>query len=152
MADKSQTLLTKYLQVLGKTAGKENDNIRAKIAWSLAQDFWEALELMPDTIQDLNSYLNARIQADFPFCESLELKEISPAEISVVVRECVLKQANSDVMNNYDQNLCPVEPLLIFFLSRTYGQNVHLIEDSFTEDGCIMKLSLGNSNCACRSE
>lgn len=152
MADKSQLLLTKYFQVLGKTAGKEIDNIRAKIAWSLAQDFWEALEAKPDTVQELNSYLNARVQADFPFCESLELKEISPVEISVVVKGCILKAANIDLMSNYEQNLCPIEPLLIFFLSRSYGQNACLRDNFFTEDGCIINLSLGNSNYICRCE
>lgn len=152
MADKSQTLLTKYLQVLGKTAGKEIDNIRAKIAWSLSQDFWETLEHVPDTVHDLNSYLNARIQADFPFCESLELKEISPGEISVAVKGCILKTANLDLVTNYDHNLCPIDPFLIFVLSRSSGQNVCLVEHCYTEDGCIMKLSPGNSNCNCRCE
>ncbi|HHW08140.1 MAG TPA: hypothetical protein GXX34_11545 [Clostridia bacterium] len=147
MDHKGDALLTKYLQVLGKSAGKEMENIRAKMGWSLAEDLWGSLETEPKTVEQLIAFLNYRLQAEFPFCERLELKEASPVDITVMVHGCAFKKANLDLVQHHRQNLCPVDPFLIFFLNRSFSQNCWLVDNAFTEDGCIMKFSLSKS-CA----
>lgn len=149
MDNQAEALLTKYLQLLGRSAGKEMENIRAKMAWSLAQDLWEGLEKVPGTVEELISYLDRRLRVEFPFCEQLGLQEVTPEDIAVVIKGCAIKRANQDFMGNYQRSLCPVDPFLIFFLNRSYSQNVWLMENCATGDGCVMKFSLSQS-CALR--
>ncbi|NLC76991.1 MAG: hypothetical protein GX750_05150 [Clostridia bacterium] len=149
--DKIKTLLTKYLQVLGGAAGKEIDNIRAKMAWSLAEDVLLAQPTMPVSVEDLSASLDRALQEHFPFCERVELKEVSPDQINVVITGCFLKEANEKLQTSQDLSLCPMAPFFIYVFSRNFRQNAWLEDYHPTQGGCILSFSLSN-RCSCSSD
>lgn len=149
--DKTQTLLTKYLQVLGNAAGKEIDNIRAKMAWSLAENVMEAQPIIPVSTQDLAASLDKALQEHFPFCERVALEEVHPDGINVLITDCFLKEANEGLLKDSNLNLCPIAPFFIYVFSRTFRQNAWLADYHSTERGCILKFSLSN-RCSVSSD
>ncbi|NLL18867.1 MAG: hypothetical protein GX262_07550 [Clostridia bacterium] len=144
--DKAKVLMTKYLQVLGGAAGKEIDNLRAKMAWSLAQDFFLAQPTMPESLKDLSTSLEKMLQQQFPFCSTFKLKEVPPDGITVAIEECALKEANMELLQQHNLDLCPMSPFFIFVFSRSLSQNACLVEMDLRTDsqGCTMHFSLSN--------
>jgi hypothetical protein len=149
--DKAKMLMTKYLQVLGGAAGKEIDNLRAKMAWSLAQEYFLAQPKMPDSLEELTASLQMIIQQQFPFCTSLQLKEVPPEGIVVVIEECALKEANMGLLQQHNLDLCPMAPFFIFVFSRSLRQNAWLADLDYLANskGCTMHFSLSN-RCSCK--
>lgn len=149
--DKTKMLMTKYLQVLGGAVGRESDNIRAKMAWSLAEDFLLAQPSMPASLEEFATALDGMLAKEFPFCTGLELNEGAPDGISVVVRDCLLKDANEGLLEKHSLDLCPIVPFFIFVFSRSFSQNAWLLDRQAKDRGCVMNFSLSN-HCSCRCE
>lgn len=148
MADQIYKLMTKYLQVLAGAAGRETENLRAKMAWHLAQDFFNSVPKLPITVEELADYLEPSFKDIFSFCEELKIKQDDSGRIKVTVKECFLKKANQKLEEEYQLNLCPIDPFLNFVISRSVSQNASFAEHFMTDDGCVMEFLL-NSRGSC---
>lgn len=149
MEGKRQLLMDKYLQVLGGATGKEIDNIRAKMAWVLTEELFNEGMNIPLSKNDLDELLNVAFLEQFPFCENIAITEKDSENIVITVMDCHLKIANDSFESNEGYSLCPVDPFLIFSLSRGLSRNIWLVDVKPSENGCVMEFSLSNQ-CAVR--
>lgn len=144
MEAQSQLLMDKYLQVLASATGKEIDNIRAKMAWVLTEELFSGELNIPLSEEELNQLLSESFLKFFPFCEILEIVEYESQNIIITIKDCHLKMANQSFEKNGGYSLCPIDPFLIFSLSRGLSRNIWLADVKLTEKGCVMEFSSSN--------
>ncbi|MGI6552883.1 MAG: hypothetical protein ACOX37_07585 [Bacillota bacterium] len=149
MDDRIQTLLTKYFQNIALATGKENDNVRAKVAWSLAQEFLNRFPGLPVSFPDMRSSFRRFFAEQFPFADSIELKEVDANLIEVKILRCCFRDANWILNNEYGLTICPVSPIFVFAFSRGFNTSSNLISAQETDTGCIMQFSIGLDRCSC---
>ncbi len=144
MEEKKRALMDQYLKVLAKSTGKEIDNIRAKMAWVLTEELFNEELDIPLSFEEIATLLNGFFLQEFPFCQKLDLRTTDNGDIIITINDCYLKQANDSFENNEGYSLCPIDPFLIFTLSRSLGSNIWFVDVKPTTDGCMMNFSLKN--------
>lgn len=149
MDDRTQTLLTKYFRNLALATGKENDNVRAKVAWSLAQEFLNRFTGLPVSFSDMQFSLRRFFAEQFPFADSIELKEAGENLIEAKILRCCFRDANWILNNEYGLTICPVSPIFVFAFSRGFNTSSNLISARETDTGCIMQFTVGRTMCNC---
>ncbi|MFA5535601.1 MAG: hypothetical protein WDA53_00320 [Bacillota bacterium] len=146
MEGRERVLMDKYLKVLGCATGKEIDNIRAKMAWVLTEELFEEELGVPLSYEEISALLNEAFLKEFPFCQNLELNIIDSSDILVNIKGCQLKEANGSCKKKNGYSLCPIDPFLMFTLSRGLACNVWFVDVKPTDEGCSMEFSL-KSQC-----